>query len=289
MSIATSAPSDLGVPVQEGALRVGGLEVRWVDSVSERIGKAPVVLVHGTGGSTRRHFPFLFPMLAAEQRVVSIDLATPDGDPAEGPERLAAQVLAVLSEVLPERRVTLVGYSLGAVVAAVAAARAPEAVGALVLCAGWLRTDTQQRLRNDVWQALRSDPDALARYQVFCAFSAPSLSMFPPAAVEQMLPMFHADDDTARQMQINRAVDLTDIAPTITSATLIVSGTDDIMTPARQGKRLFGAIQDARYTEVTSGHAMVSERGAELVHLINSFSADPHRHPAGTVRPPSRP
>jgi pimeloyl-ACP methyl ester carboxylesterase len=289
MTIEMTAPSVLGVPTREGVVDVDGLEVRWYDSAREPENTSPVVLVHGTGGSTLKHFSFLFPMLAAQQRVVALDFATPDGDPADGPEVFARQVLAVLDEVLPGRQVTLVGYSLGAVVAAVAAAKAPESVSALVLCAGWFKTDTQQRLRNDVWQELRATPDALARYQMFCAFSASSLAMFPPAAVEAMLPMFYADDDTAKQMLINRSVDLTDIAPQITSATLIVSGTDDIMTPARQGKRLFGAIPDARYTEVTSGHAMVTERGAELVHLINAFSADPHRHPAGTVLPPRRP
>jgi pimeloyl-ACP methyl ester carboxylesterase len=289
MTIEMTAPSELGVPVREGAVEVDGLTVRWYDSVREPADTTPVVLVHGTGGSTRHHFSFLFPMLAAEQRVVALDLATPDGDPADGPEEFSRQVLAVMEEVLPGRSVTLVGYSLGSVVAAVTAAKAQESVAALVLCAGWIKTDTQQRLRNDVWQALRETPDTLARYQMFCAFSASGLAMFPPAAVEQMLPMFYPDDATARQMMINRDVDLTDIAPTITSATLVVSGTDDIMTPARQGKRLFGAIPDARYTEVTSGHAMVTERGAELVHLINTFSADPHRHPAGTVLPPRRP
>jgi pimeloyl-ACP methyl ester carboxylesterase len=280
---------DLGVDVREGGLDVDGLTVGFADSLNGRPGKAPIVLVHGTGGSTRRHFPFLFPMLAAEQRVVSVDLATPEEDPAGGPERLAAQVRAVLDAVLPGERVTLVGYSLGAVVAAVTAASAPEQVGSLVLCAGWMRTDRQQTLRNDVWHALRSTPEALARFHVFCAYSAPFLALRTPAELEQLLAAARSDDDTARQMQINRAVDLTEVAPRIACPTLVVAGSDDQMTPARQGKRLFGAIPDARYTEITSGHAMVAERGAELVHLVNTFSADPTRYPAGSTLPPRRP
>ncbi|MGY1746537.1 alpha/beta fold hydrolase [Blastococcus sp. SYSU D00695] len=289
MSTATTAPSELGVPVKEGTLTVGGLDVRWYDSVEEPTDKAPVVLVHGTGGSTRRHFSFLFPMLTTEQRVVSLDLATPEGDPAQGPEQLAAQVLAVLDEVLPGRQVTLVGYSLGAVVAATAAARRPESIGALVLCAGWLKTDTQQTLRNDVWHALRSDQDAFARYHVFCAFSPSFLGLLGPDELGYMFASARNDDDVAQQMKINRAVDLSRVVPHITSPTLVVAGTDDIMTPKRQGKRLFGAIEDARYTEVTAGHAMIAERGAEIVHLINTFSAHPHRYPAGSVLPPRRP
>jgi pimeloyl-ACP methyl ester carboxylesterase len=273
----------LGVEVVEGNLPLHDLEVRYVDSRVARPGRPPIVLVHGTGGSTRRHFPFLFPMLAAEQRVVSIDLAAPEGDPEEGVERLVAQVRAVLSHLFPDEPVTLVGYSLGAVVAA------PDAVGALVLCAGWMRTDTQQRLRNDVWHALRGTPDALARYHVYCAYSAPFLALLTPAQLGQLLAGARHDHATAQQMLINRHVDLTEVAPRITCPTLVVAGTDDQMTPARQSKRLFGAIADARYTEVTSGHAMVAERGAELVHLINSFSATPTRHAAGSILPDRRP
>lgn len=279
----------LGVATHEGALDVGDLRVHVVDSWVGREGRSPVVLVHGTGGSTRRHFPFLFPMLAAEQRVVSVDLTTPDGDPEVGLGLLVAQVRAVLDQVLPGAQVTLVGYSLGAVVAAAVAAATPASIGALVLCAGWMRTDTQQRLRNDVWHALRTTPDSLARYHVFCAYSAPFLALLTAAQLQQLLDGARGDDDTARQMSINRCVDLTAVATQIACPTLVVAGTDDQMTPARQSKRLFGAILDARYTEVTSGHAMVAERGAELVHLINTFSAEPSRHPAGSILPPRRP
>jgi pimeloyl-ACP methyl ester carboxylesterase len=281
--------SEFGVEVVASELDVDGLTVRWFDTMVERPGANTVVLVHGTGGSTQAHFSFLLPMLAAQQRVVSIDLATPHGDPEQGVDRLAQQVVAVLRETHPDAQVTLVGYSLGAVVAAAAAAAAPEAVGALVLCAGWLRTDSQQLLRNDVWHSLRKDPEALGRYHVFCAFSGRFLALCGPAEIQYLASGARHDDDIAQQMMINRVVDLTEAATRITCPTLVVAGTDDVMTPVRQAKRLFGAIAEARYTEIGSGHAMIAERQAELVHLINSFSAAPERDPAGTILPPVRP
>lgn len=277
------------VPVRSGTVQVAGRSVGYHDSVADPEGLAPVLLVHGTGGSTRRHFPFLFPMLAAHRRVVSVDLTTPDGPPEAGVERLAAQVLAVLDEVLPGHRVALTGYSLGAVVAATVAATRPAAVGTLVLLAGWLRTDTQQRLRNDVWHALRPTPELLGRYQAYCAYSAPWLAQRTPAELEALVAGVAADDATAAQMEINRVVDLREVAARIGCPTLVVAGTDDQMTPRRQAKQLFGAVTGARYTEVTTGHAMVTERPAELVHLVNTFADDPQRHPAGTVLPARRP
>jgi pimeloyl-ACP methyl ester carboxylesterase len=277
--------------VQTGSIEVGDDEVRYHDSVGEGAGRSPVVLVHGTGGSTRQHFSFIFPMLATAQRVVSIDLATPAGDPADGPARMAEQVAAVIEEVLPGRQVALTGYSLGAVVAATTAAHRPELVDKLVLLAGWLRTDAQQRLRNDVWRALRrpEDHDTLRRFSVFCSYSPLFLSLCGPDDVAGLLAGVTFDDSTAQQMEMNRTVDLTELAPRISCPTLVVAGTDDQMTPRRQAKRLFGAIEDARYTEITSGHAMVIERPAELVHLVTTFNQAPGRHPAGSILPAQRP
>jgi pimeloyl-ACP methyl ester carboxylesterase len=272
-----------------GAIRVNGLDVCYADSVHDQGAAASVVLVHGTGGSTARHFPFLYPMLASRQRVVSIDLATPAVPAKDGLASLAAQVEAVVGEVLPGDAVTLVGYSLGAVVAATLAAARPDQFSALVLLAGWLRTDVQQLLRNDVWRALRADRGALGRYQAFCAHSAPYLAQRTAEEIQALVDSCPADDATAAQMDINRMVDLTDIAPRISCPTLIVAGTDDQMTPRRQAKALFGAIPEARYTEVTSGHALVRERPAELVHLITAFNADPKQYPPGTILPARRP
>ncbi|MGR6919878.1 alpha/beta fold hydrolase [[Actinomadura] parvosata] len=286
----TLAATAGGVNENHGSLHLHDLEVNFFDSAEERGDLPPIVLVHGTGGSTRSHFGFLFPMLAARQRVVAVDLATPQGPPEEGTARMAEQVQAVIEKVLPGRPVTLAGYSLGAVVAATAAGTRPDLVGGLVLMAGWLKTDAQQKLRNDVWRALRqSDAEALRRYQAFCAFSAPLLAMLSEGEIEALVSSFRTDDVMAAQMEINRHVDLTEIAPKITCPTLIVAGTDDLMTPFRQSKRLFGAIADARYTEITSGHAMVVERPAELVHLIAAFNADPNEYPAGATLPARRP
>jgi pimeloyl-ACP methyl ester carboxylesterase len=277
--------------VRTASVRVGGQEVRYHDSVDEAADHAPVVLVHGTGGSTQRHFRFLFPMLATRQRVVSIDLATGDVPAEEGPARFAEQVAAVVEEALPGRTVALTGYSLGAVVSAVVAATRPDLVGKLVLLAGWMKTDAQQRLRNEVWLALRRAGDlaVLGRFAAYCAYSAPFLALRTPSELDALVTGVAADDATAAQMEMNRVVDLTSIAPRITCPTLIVAGTDDQMTPHRQSRRLFGAIEDARYTEVTSGHAMVAERPAELVRLVTTFNHAPGRHPAGSVLAPHRP
>ena len=60
-------------PVVEGEVIVDGATVRYYDSIETRGSRNPIVLIHGTTGSTAVHFEFLYPMLATRQRVVSID------------------------------------------------------------------------------------------------------------------------------------------------------------------------------------------------------------------------
>ena len=54
------------------SVQVAGTEVTYYDSEKTHGRDEIVVLVHGTGGSTKAHFGFLFPILAAKQRVVAV-------------------------------------------------------------------------------------------------------------------------------------------------------------------------------------------------------------------------
>lgn len=276
-------------PVTEGEVVVDGALVRFYDSLESRGTRNPIVLIHGTTGSTAVHFGFLFPMLANRQRVVSIDLGQPEGDLTI--DSFRRQVEAVIDQVLPGQRVTLLGYSLGAVVAATVAAARPEAIENLILVAGWAKTDSQQILRNNLWNTLYAsgDKDALGQFTVFCAFGNPFVGA---RTLEELAPAIKAVNVTefgVAQMQVNRDVDIVDRLDKITANTLVIGCEFDQMVPNRHSKFLFGAIENARYTEIPSGHAIVFERPAELHKQIDNFAANPHRHPAGTIIPTVKP
>jgi pimeloyl-ACP methyl ester carboxylesterase len=288
--------AELAAGVVEGTVTVDGVEVRYFDSAAEHSAageddRDPVVLVHGTGGSTRAHYSFVFPLLAARQRVVAVDFAQPV--PEGGTltvEHLEAQVAAVIEKVLPGRAVTLVGYSLGAVVAATVAARHSELVRNLVLVAGWMKTDTQQELRNKVWWRLREeDSSALSEYMAFCAFGGPFLAARSFEDLAPAFASFHSNGFGDLQMELNRAIDISDLVPSIKATTLVIGCTHDQMVPKRHSKALFGSIPDARYTEIESGHAVVAERPGQLVQVIDQFIEEPARHAAGAIVPTARP
>lgn len=282
---------ETGVRQEERTVAVGGLEVRCVVGGEDHGDRPPLVLVHGTGGSTASHFGQVFGLLTARRQVVSVDLAEPEdeGAPLELVE-LTTQVIAAIEQVLPGRRVALCGYSLGAVVAAAVAAERPELVAHLVLVAGWVRTDTQQLLRNRIWRQLRDEGSAATRsYMAFCAFGGAFLAQRTLAELDEPIDAIALSHFVDRQMDLNRRVDISALVPRIEAPTLVIGCTHDQMVPARHAKALFGAIRDARYTELASGHAVVFERPAELVHHIDVFDADPGLHPAGTIIPASRP
>ena len=256
-------------------------------------GQRPVlVMVHGSTGSTDSHYGFLFPMLGFRQRVVSIDLAAPPTE-ALCLEQLVAQVSAVIDTVRAQtggRPVSLMGYSLGAVVAASLAAQQPEAVRQLILVAGWMKTDAHQRLRNGVWRELRqAGLDTIRNYMLYCAFSPDFIAARTPQELTGMADKIGLDRFVDQQMALNADIDITAQIPQIQARTLIVGCSQDQMVPKSHSQQLFGAIDDARYTEIESGHGVVFERPAELLRHIDAFLQHPHAHPAGSVIPTAKP
>jgi pimeloyl-ACP methyl ester carboxylesterase len=274
--------------LQPRTLTVDGTEITYYDSQDTKGRDEMLVMVHGTGGSTRAHFGFLFPILAAKQRVVSVDWSRPAS--LAGPlelDHLVRQVAAVVGHTSGRQQVVLLGYSLGAVVATVAAARDPQMAARLILVSGWVKTDLQQILRNDVYRELRALPDdtALRKYNTFCAFGGPFLASRTMADLQPGMDAAQFTDFGDLQMDLNRRIDIRAEAESIQVPTLITGGSHDQMVPLRHQKDLFGAIVDSRLAEIPTGHAVVFERPSELSHHIQVFMDDPDRHPAGTAIP----
>lgn len=282
----------------EGAItqtvEVAGTEVEYIDSVGTGDGRTPIVLVHGTGATPQSHFGYIFPMLATRGRVIAIKLADPVGHVEGGHpleiSQFVEQVSSVITASLGSQPAALVGYSLGAVIAAATAAAHPAQIHSLTLVSGWAQTDNQQLLRNDVWRELRAlGSDKLKEFTVFCAFGGPFLASKLRSDLQPAIDAVVVDAFTEAQMDLNRDIDIREQLDAIQAPTLVVAGIHDQMVPVRHQKYLFGAIEDCRYTEIATGHAVVFERPAELLRVIETFTNVPHAHAAGTVIPTLKP
>lgn len=284
----------MGNPIATGVVThqvdVNGVSVSYHEAGQSNTDHPPIVMIHGSSGSTVGHFGFLFPLLAVRHRVISIDLANPvKGDDKLELDLLEAQVKAVIAKASAGKPVTLMGYSMGAVVAAFTAARNPELVKNLVLQTAWFKTDMQMTLFNRVWHALRAAKSPqLDDFTIFGAFGAPFLSSktFEDMAGGAAMPL---DDFVDKQMEMNARIDITDEIPKLKMPTLIIGCSYDMMVPIHHSRALFGMIDDARYAEIASGHAVVFERPAEAMRLIDRFAADPQEYPAGATIPAVKP
>lgn len=276
------------VKPEEKSVVVDGVEISYRTS-GPKNDRLPIVLIHGTAGSVDHHFGFLFPMMAFRQRVIGVNLAEPKGDRIEL-EQLAVQVSAVIRAEVPDENVTLLGYSLGAPVAAKAAVNLGEKVANLILVAGWMKTDTHQKLRNYIWASLQEQVSPLVNaLMTFGAFSPFHMSS---RSVEEMLAgsaRLKISPFIEKQMDLNSRIDIVSDCERITARTLIVACSEDVMVPKYHSKLLFGAIENSSYTEIECGHAVVHERPAELLYHVDRFSKNPESYPIGKIIPAHKP
>ena len=260
---------------------VAGVPVLCTLSGIDQHDSDPVVLLPGVGGTTASDFSFLLPLLARTRSVLAVDLSygSPETSDLDG---LLDQLAAVLLQLLPGRAVTLVGFSVGATVAASFTARHPG-VASLVLVTPVLRASNRHRLLAGLRSTLAvSDSEALSSLDIFSAYSAIFLDQHSPEP-------FLAGVVTAAQIELFAETDLTAALPRITTPTLVVGCTNDDLAGVEAARLLFASLPDARYAEIDSGHAVLVERPAEVLAIIREFVSHPVRHRAGSVLEAARP
>jgi pimeloyl-ACP methyl ester carboxylesterase len=269
--------------IQTTTVSVNGQSVTYYDSGEGSPSGETVFLLHGTGGSAENNFWALFPMLAMRHRVVALDFVDPDLD-EPGAEHYVQQVLQVMQSLRLPGLPHLVGYSFGAVIGAAFAARHGSLLNSLTLVAGWVKTDVQQQLRNDIWRTLYAENSkAHVAFSVFTNFSQNFVNAKNPAELESLIKAVIAGPDRSKKMTFNRTVDLTNDLPRIDIPCFVVGCTQDQTTPIRHSRMLFGGIKDCRYAEINSGHGVIHERTSELFTMIDMFVRDVDSMPAGYI------
>jgi pimeloyl-ACP methyl ester carboxylesterase len=280
--------ADMKDQAVDKTIMVDGVEVAYRVAGPEN-DRLPLVLVHGTAGNIDSHFGFLFPMMAFRQRVIGINLADPGTDQIEI-EQFAAQVSAVINVEVPDGKVTLLGYSMGSPIATKTAHMLGDKVANLILVAGYMRTDTHQKLRGHIWLSLYKEGNPLVKN--FMSFNAFSPFHMRSRSLDDMLAgtaKMNITPFIAKQAELNTRVDVVAECEAIQAKTLIIGLSEDFSCPKHHSKAMFGAIINASYTEIATGHAVVHERPAELFYHVNRFCNDPKCYPVGKIVPAPKP
>ena len=272
----------------EKTIVVDGVDVTYRTSGPHN-DRLPLVLVHGTAGSIDSHFGFLFPMMAFKQRVIGVNLADPGTDSITI-DQFAAQVSAVIDAEVPDGAVTLLGYSMGAPIAIKAAHMLGAKVDNLILVAGYMKTDTHQKLRGHIWLSLYKEGNPLVKN--FMSFTAFSPFHMKSRSLDDMLAgtaKMNVTPFIAKQVDLNTRMDVLTESGELQTRTLVVALSEDFSCPKHHSKAMFGTIVNASYTEIATGHAVVHERPAELYYHVNRFCKDVELYPIGKIVPAPKP
>ncbi|MEU6094329.1 alpha/beta hydrolase [Streptomyces sp. NPDC047079] len=235
-----------------------------------------LLLVHATGTDSATNFGHMVDSFTAWRTVIAPDLAgsgqTPLGRSPLTVDLLADQVIAAAAAVTDDP-VDVVGFSLGAVVAAAATAAHPDRVRRLILLCPWSRNDDpRQRLLMDLWQRLpHLDERAYREFTALSVFSAPYLAELGAENIKAGVDLITAETGALRQMELAATVDIRERLARIDVPVLVVGASYDYWIPVRHARETHRALADSRYVELDCGHMAVFERPLEVVRLIQDF------------------
>jgi pimeloyl-ACP methyl ester carboxylesterase len=235
------------------------------DVHGEATGRAPLLLTHGFGATSRMWAPNV-PALSADRQVLTWDLRGHGG--SDAPEQISHDDcladMAALLDTLGAERAVLCGMSLGGYLSLLFRARHPERVAALVL------VDTGPGFRRD---AARDEWNATA-LRTADALEAEGLGVLPQTAEHVEASHVHGADGVAtaaRGILTQRDGEVFASLEQVDVPTLIVVGSEDApflgaadVMEARIPRAKKVVIADA-------GHAANMDRPDEFNAAVRDF------------------
>lgn len=226
-----------------------------------------LLLIHGAGGS---HLDWP-PELRRVERLGScaVDLfghgrSSKPGRPSVDDH--ANDVMALI-EALGLTQIVLVGHSMGGAVALEIALRKPGVAAALVLLASGARLKVNRTLLNLVG----ADYDQAVKLITGLAWAQDA-----PADVvgRGQALMLQCDPDVVEMdFEACDGFDVMQELASVTTPTLVLTGTEDRLTPPKYGRFLADNIPNAEFVSVEgAGHMLAQERPEEIAQLIVDFA-----------------
>lgn len=244
----------------------------------------PIVFAHGYGCS-QAMWRFVAPAFEADHRVVLFDNVGAGGsdlgayDPGkyDSLEGYATDLLEIL-DALDLKDAIVVGHSVSAMVAAVAAIRDPSRIGALVLLGPSPRyIDEPGYTGGFTQEAIDGLLDSLdANYTAWADTIAPVIMGNPdrPALGRELIDSFCATDPKiARHFaHVTFLSDNRRDLPQVSVPTLVIQTEDDVIAPEVVGRYVHDAIPGSSFTLIpVAGHLPHLSGPAAVVAAIRAF------------------
>ncbi|MDC9580712.1 alpha/beta hydrolase [Xenorhabdus sp. PR6a] len=237
--------------------------------------KTPIVFLHGTNSSGNSSFAGIKTAFSHDRTVIIPDYAG-CGNSELPPEtvtieHLAEQIAAVIKES-SHTPVDLVGVSLGAVVAAVVAAKYPTLINKLILTAPWATNrDPRHQLIFKTWLHLEQNDKASAMaFGLSHAFSPEFLSSLGQETLQRICAQ-PAEKGIEQRIALGLTLDIKNYLTQIEKETLVIGLNRDTLIPPYRVHEVNRNIKNSTYQEINSGHAVHLEKPTEWVNLIKDF------------------
>ena len=196
------------------------------------------------------------------------------GAPIHSIEAIADWVLGAMASI-GVANATLIGHSMGSLVALEAAARAPARIAKLVLVA----TTFPMTVSPELLAATRDEePRARDLINIWCHSalahypSNPGPGSWVIAGNKRLLERAPVGTLHADFAACNAYTGGTEAAKRVTVPTLAILAKRDMMTPVRGGRELAKGITNSRVVEIEgSGHALMAEKPDEVLDAMRAF------------------
>lgn len=234
---------------------------------------AAFLLIHGTGADGDLNFAHLLQSLGS-RRVIRPNLPGTGAEPDLGGVDLDAIVdrIVRLHDRTQDGPIDLLGFSLGAVLAAAYAGRYPHRVRRLILLAGWAGPNPRHELLMRLWRRLADVDDvAYGEFLVLSLFSPEFVAGLGDQGVNDAVAATIPHPGTSRQIELNGEIDIRVEAGNITAPTLLIGGVHDAIVPLSRVQELAQLIVGSTYAEVDSGHMLLVEQPEKVLSLIADF------------------
>ena len=249
-----------------------GARIYWrADGAADK----PVVVLLTSIGTDLSLYDPVTPLLTPDFRVLRMDTRghgasdAPAGDYSL--DLLADDVLAVM-DAAGVAKASLVGTSLGAMIAMALAPKAPERIEALVLAC------TSPAMDPSVWDQrldlIRSQGLAPLVEPVMERFFSEGFRVRHPEIVETVRAgMLAQNPDGYRGCGAAiRDMALLERLSAIAAPTLVITGAQDVATPYEgHGERIVAAVPDARHLEIGGAHLPSLEVPSALAGAVRTF------------------
>ncbi|HEY2813909.1 MAG TPA: alpha/beta fold hydrolase [Acidimicrobiales bacterium] len=261
------------------ATTADGIRIHY--DVFGRRGAEPVLMIQGLGADSRG-WGLQRPAIGRSYRGIVFDNrgVGRSGKPVGqyDLEQMADDAIAVLDDAGFDSA-HVMGASMGGVIAQIIAVRYPERVRSLILACTACRHLTWRRELLEDWAAL-------AQAQGMRAFAAANLRwLVGPRSLRRFWPAFGVLTPIAISApthsfvsQVHAILDMDDdlrmLLPTVTAPTLVLVGSQDILTPQADAEEIVELIPDAELAVVQgAAHGLMVEHFATFNRLVLDFLA----------------